>query len=182
MNDSAKEAKNIEMMVKFSPIKNSLHGLLFYRLLLPSFVTTNTIFGLELSGKKSFSDFKSLVVNIFLQCHYAWDLFYRELEVIDCGNVEFECFNFKIQKPKVVRGSRKLTTYWNSKTMQGSFTWHQNVALCNHLLNWTSERPYYGNFLASLRTPNSFHCLNQETFCSLLIEEYSSILSSGLLS
>jgi hypothetical protein len=111
MNDSAKEAKNIEMMVKFSPIKNSLHGLLFYRLLLPSFVTTNTIFGLELSGKKSFSDFKSLVVNIFLQCHYAWDLFYRELEVIDCGNVEFECFNFKIQKPKVVRGSRKLTTY-----------------------------------------------------------------------
>jgi hypothetical protein len=71
INDGAREAKKIEMMVEFSPIKNSLHGLLSYILLFPCFITMNTIFGLELSEKISLPNFKSLVANIFLQCHYA---------------------------------------------------------------------------------------------------------------
>jgi hypothetical protein len=33
------------------------------------------------------------------------DLSYRELEVKDCGSVQFECLNFKLQKSKV-RGNK----------------------------------------------------------------------------
>ncbi len=56
-----------------------------------------------------------------------------------------------------------------------SITWCQNGALCNHLSNWTSEKPCFGKFLASFKTPNSFHCFNQATLCSLLTEKYSNI-------
>jgi len=111
MNDSAREVKNIKIMVEFSPIKNFFEGLLSFRLLLLGFVITNTILGLELPKKTSLPNLKSLMANIFLQSHESMNLSYHELEVKDCGNVELECLNFKLQKPKVVRGGIKWTTY-----------------------------------------------------------------------
>jgi hypothetical protein len=48
----------------------------------------------------------------------------HELEVRDYGNVKLECFNFKLQKPKVVRGGKKMKTYWKWKAMQGSIKFY----------------------------------------------------------
>ncbi len=56
MNDKTREANkkilNIKMMVEFSLIKNFLEGLFSSILLLPSFVTMNTILRLELLKKQ----------------------------------------------------------------------------------------------------------------------------------
>jgi len=41
-----------------------------------------------------------------------------------------------------------------------SINWCQNVALCNHLSNWTSKKPCFRNLLASFKPPYSFHYLN----------------------
>jgi len=55
-----------------------------------------------------------------------------------------------------------------------NITWYQNVTLCNHLLNWVFEKPYFGNFLASFNILDSFHCYNQSIFYSFM-DEYTSI-------
>ncbi len=49
------------------------------------------------------------------------------------------------------------------------------LPLCNHLSNWVFEKSCFGNFLDSFSTPYTFHCFNQVTFYSLLIEEYTNI-------
>ncbi len=48
------------------------------------------------------------------------DLSHCEVEVKDYGNIQLECLNFKLQKPKVVKPGRKWTTHWKWKAMQGS--------------------------------------------------------------
>jgi hypothetical protein len=89
-------------------IKNLFEGLLSSRLTHLGFVTTNPIFGLELVGKTCLPHLKFLVADVFLQGHQTMHLFDNELEVINCGIVELECFKFKPQKPKLV----KLDQMW----------------------------------------------------------------------
>jgi hypothetical protein len=48
------------------------------------------------------------MANVFLQGHQTMHLFDNELEVRDYGTVKLECFEFKLQKSKLV----KLDQMW----------------------------------------------------------------------
>jgi hypothetical protein len=110
MNDSASEVKNTKTTVEFSSINNYLEGLLSSTLLFLGFTTTNTILGFELL-KKQVSHTVSLQWEYIPPMSLFMDFSYHELEVKDYGSVELECLNFKLPKPKVVRGGRKWTAY-----------------------------------------------------------------------
>jgi len=84
-------------------VKNPFEGLLSSKLLLPRFVTMNSIFGLELARKTRLPHLKSLIAHVFFQGHQTMHLFDNELEVRDYGTLELECFKFKLQKSKLVK-------------------------------------------------------------------------------
>jgi hypothetical protein len=53
----------------------------------------------------------------------------------------------------------------------GQGTWNKNIALWSHFSKMTFDNSTLGDFRTSLRTRGWFHCLSQETFCSLFTYE-----------
>jgi len=148
-------------------VQNPFDNLLALELLLPIFAYSNAILKFELPKKTSLPYCQPSLLYIWRERDHVWDLFHNQRKIEKCYITKFEHLNLKLEKQK----HNKKEHFWR-KMKKKCFiykhnTWCQRIALCNHLPNWESRNVGLGNFLASLKTTNSFHILNQDNFYSV---------------
>ncbi len=109
------------------------------------------------------------------------DLSHYELEVRNCGNIQLECFNFKLEN----EGSKNKQKMDNTLKMK-SHAKKSIVLPSTKMLRCATicQTKHFRNpILGTSWLPSQFrtHSIaNQETFCSLLTTKYTSIKSFSM--